>query len=455
MNNKPDIFSINMLVATVGLLLLSPLLAQAKKYSLEEKADDGRVFAVEGKMTVSGELKTAAREQKVITMPLKVKANLYYQERRLSGTGRDAKALRSLRYYERAAAEIKVAKQVSFKQLSSTHQLLVAQGTRERVLFYSPRLMMKPNDLELLNVAGDSLAILGLLPDQPVEIAETWTPDSWVIQMLTSTEAINKSNLVCKLESVNAGIAEISFEGSIAGATSGTDASSTIKGRFKYDIAKKHMTQIDIIQTEKRSVGATSPGMNVTAKMSYTRTLLEKKSHLTDKLANSIPLEPDAQLLLVTFDATWNSRVTVGRNWKVFHKNSNVAVLRLLEKGSLIAQCNISYVPTAAPGQHLSEKQFQTNIHTALGDKLTKITKAELLKTNDKLYIYRVIATGKSNGIEMNWLYYLCANPDGRQTSFVFAVESKQQEKLANRDVAIVTSIQFLKKPKSPQPAKP
>lgn len=439
----------------VGVLFFSPFVAMAEKYSLTEEADDGRLFAIQFNGTVEGKLKTAASKGKVMTMPLKVKANLYFQERRLSGTGRNAATLRTLRYYERAAAEIDVADQTSFNQLSSTHKLIVAQGTRERVLFYSPTLMMKPNDIELLNVPGDSLAMLGFLPEEEVKISDTWEPANWVIQMLTSTEAISKSKLVCKLESVKNGIAHVSFEGTVDGATSGTDTKSTITGNYQYDIAKKHLSQVELTQTEKRSVGATSPGMDVTATIKFTRTLLKNKKHLTDKLANSIPLNPDPKLLKVAFDSSWRARIMLGRSWKVFHKNASVAVLRLLEKGSFIAQCNMAYVPTVASGQHLPEKRFIANVRATLGDRLEKIVKQEEVKTGDQRYLYRVVSTGIANEIKMHWIHYLSAAPDGRQTSFTFSVESKLLEKLAERDLEIVKSIQYLDPSKAPQPIKP
>ncbi len=439
-------------IVLVMMFFASPLAAMAEKYSLTEQADDGRVFGVQFNGTVEGKLKTAASKGKVITMPLKVKANLYFHERRLSGTGRNAETLRTLRYYERAAAEIDVADQINFNQLSSTHKLIVAQGTRERILFYSPTQMMKPDDIELLNVPGDSLAMLGFLPDEDVNISDTWEPESWVIQMLTSTEAISKSKLVCKLESVKNGIAHVSFEGTVDGATSGTDAKSTIKGNYQYDIAKKHISQVELTQTEKRSVGATSPGMDVTATIKFTRTLVKNKKYLTDKLANSIPLNPDPKLLKVTFDSAWRTRIRLGRSWKVFHQNTSVAVLRLLEKGSFIAQCNMAYVPTVASGQHLPEKKFVANVRSTLGDRLEKIVQQEEVKTGDKQYLYRVISTGTANKIKMHWIHYLSTAPDGRQTSFTFSVESKLVEKLADRDLEIVKSIQYLSPSKAPQP---
>ena len=430
-------------------------IAVAKTYALNESASDDRVYIIKARTTVTGQLKAATRDKNGKTLPLKVNAMFSYQERRLSGTGRNAATLRTIRYYQSASAEIEVSTQTNYRQLSATQKTIVAQGTSERVLFHSPTFMMKPDDLELLNVPGDSLAILGLLPEKDVEISESWYPSSWVIQMLTSTEAINKSKLVCQLKSVKEGIAKVTFSGSINGATSGTDAVSTVKGFYLFDIDKKHINSVDLTQTEKRSVGVISPGMDVIARMKFSRSVLTKQTRLTDKIVQRIPLEPNPALLLITMNTAWNNRITWGRGWKVFQRRKTFAVLRLLEKGSFIAQCNVSEYPTLSPGEHLSKKSLQQNIRKELGATLGEIEKTEVIDTGDNRYLCKVTATGKSNKIEMHWIHYLCSAPNGRQTMFTFAVESKLLKKLAGRDLAIVKSLQFLKAPQKPQLVRP
>ena len=95
-------------------------------------------------------------------------------------------------------------------------------------------------------------------------------------------------------------------------------------------------------------------------------------------------------------------------------------------------------------GKHTPEVQFQNDIRRSLGSQLKEITNAELLKTEEKRFRYRVTAVGEANGIPMTWLYYLCAEPSGRQISLVFSVETKLLKRLANRDLGIVEGLEFL-----------
>jgi hypothetical protein len=156
--------------------------------------------------------------------------------------------------------------------------------------------------------------------------------------------------------------------------------------------------------------------------------------------------------VILEFRSPWNVQFAYDRNWHVFHQSDKTAVLRLLDKGSLIAQCNLSPAPAAAPGQHTPDDQFQKDIRNSLGDRVRTIEQAELLKSGDNTYRYRVTVVGEANKIPMHWIYYLCADPSGRQVAFVFAVESKLREQLGNRDLGIVQSLEFL--PEVREPAK-
>jgi len=193
--------------------------------------------------------------------------------------------------------------------------------------------------------------------------------------------------------------------------------------------------------------------MQITATVKLSRSVSENAGPLTEKLAATIPLESPPESYLLLFQSPWNVRFGYGRNWHIFHQSDAVSVLRLIDKGSFIAQCNISKIATVSPGQHTPEPQFQADIRKALGEKLAKITKAEQIKTNDGRFLYRVTALGKSNGIEMTWIYYLCAAPDGRQLSFVFSVESNLVEQLGNQDLGIIQDLEFLASGRAPTKA--
>jgi len=173
------------------------------------------------------------------------------------------------------------------------------------------------------------------------------------------------------------------------------------------------------------------------------RQVADSSGALTDSRLESVAVNPSQQDLSLVLNSPWKLRFAFGRSWHVFHQTADVIVLRLMENGGLVAQCNVSQLAAAPPGSHLSEQDFQADVRSALKGQLSGIQKAEQLRTADGRFLYRVTAVGRSRSIPMHWFYYLCAAADGRQAAFVFAIESRFVDQLAGRDAAIVESLQF------------
>jgi hypothetical protein len=436
-------------------LCLDTKVAFAETYKISEPTKDTRTFNVDSTIKVEGQLETAIKSGKARSLTLDVDGKLQYLERRLPGTGRDAGALRSLRYYESATAKIDVQGQKTFARGRDKHRMIVAEGTPEGLSLHSPTGPLMPSELELLNSPGDSLPVIALLPQSEVEVGEVWTPDRWVLQSLTGLEAVLKSELTCKLDSVEPELAQISFQGKIEGATVGAQTEISVTGKFLFQRQDNFISQLEMEQTEKRSVGSVSPGMKVTAKVKWDRTLATAPGPLTDEILANIPLETKPESKFLSFEPPWDIRLLLPRNWYVFHQTGQVAVLRFLDKGSLIAQANISKIPSVKPGSHTSEEQFQQDIRTSLGDKLAKFLKAENLSPEDGRFIHRVTVAGKANEVPVQWIYYLCTAPNGRQISFVFTVDEKLVDQLDNRDADLVLSLKFLEAKAAPVQAGP
>ena len=207
--------------------------------------------------------------------------------------------------------------------------------------------------------------------------------------MLTDTEAASKSELTCKLESVEADVAKVSVEGTVEGATAGSTGTIEIHGFYLFDIRNQRLTQGKIEQKEKRTIGTVSPGLDVTAKVVVEHSAGIKYPGLTEEDAAKIPLDPPPELLKLRFRAAWNVEFLHDRDWHVFQQFPTVAVLRRLEKGTFVAQCNLAPVRQAAPGS-TSRSSGSNDIKTSLGKRLKKIESAETIPCDDKRFIYRV-----------------------------------------------------------------
>ena len=168
--------------------------------------------------------------------------------------------------------------------------------------------------------------------------------------MLTDTEAASKAELTCKLESVADGKAKVTVAGNVEGATAGSSAKVVLKGWYLFDLKAERLVEAQLQQTEERTVGPVSPGIKVTATASMTRTPTADKSDLSDEAAAAIPLSPPAPLTELYFRAPWNVEFRHDRAWHVFQQSLEIAVLRLMDHGTFIAQCNLAQFvrPTGA-----------------------------------------------------------------------------------------------------------
>ncbi|MFQ5731741.1 MAG: hypothetical protein ACE5KM_07285 [Planctomycetaceae bacterium] len=421
--------------------------AFGQTYRLDEPATDSRVFRVRQSMKLTGTLSTPVAADKAIPLIMAAKAEQSFRARRIPGLGRNARAYRSLRYYDKAEMRVTVNKAKSRNRLSSTARTIVAQGGDGGLMLYSPHGPITHSDRDLLAMPGDSLALMAFLPPGPAKIGQSWTPGSWAVQMLAGIDAVAKSTVICKLTSADRNAATISLAGQVDGARDGAPTTIALDGEFTYNRKRGHISALKLKQSEKSRSGPVSPALDVIAEITMQREVTEDAGPLASRVAGRLSLEPKDELLKLRFDASDDVRVVVDRNWHVVFHKKGVAILRLLDEGNLVAQVNVRSLPTAQSGERVSEKQFQRDIAVSLGGRLKKVVKAEQIKpktkTADSRYLYRVTVEGKDNGIVMQWRYYLCAAPSGKQVSLVFAVEKKLVEQFADRDIGFVLGLRF------------
>jgi hypothetical protein len=298
--------------------------------------------------------------------------------------------------------------------------------------------------MELLTPPSDSLAILALLPRSEVEVGEEWTPPVWVGQLLSRFDAATKSALTCKLDSVQNDLAKVSFRGQVTGAALGATSDVTLVGSFDYDLQSKSISSVDLQQTEKRAVGVVSVGLDVAARVR----LYRKPAMLPGRLGNAAVIdaathEPPPSALLLRFESPWNIGLLHSRDWHLFKQTEQVAIFRLLDHGLFLTQCNLSPIPSARPGEHTTAEVFENDIRQSLGTRLKTLGAMEVIPTSDRRFIQRVVASGAIGERSLTWIYYLLADPSGKQASLMFAIDTDQLEKLGNRDREFVQSVRF------------
>jgi len=444
-------------MAAMGMLTLAGRAHAADAYLLSEPATDTRVRTVTMQVAIGGKVITSAGGGKKLSYDLNASVDYRFRERRLTGAGRDAEAYRCVREYERASVRTTIGKRVSTQSLPPEVALIAVQGQRSGLLKYSPDGLLTRDNVDLLDVPGDPLAVVAVLPPREVEVGEEWDVPDWAVQMLATLEAASTAAMTARLADVSDGTARVEFEGRAEGARLGAVTNVKLSGHLLYDLDENLIRTVDLTHTEKGAVGTVTPGIDSQVRVIVERSLAVSEGPLTDELAESLPLEPPADRLPLRFAApAWGLQLFHSRGWHIFHANftedPQVVILRLLEEGTLVCQCNFSPVPSAAPGEHTPLEEYEESIRQSLGAKFGAIVARDKIPTQDGRQIFRVTTQGKyelpsgeeTKEFPMSWIYYLCIDPSGRQVSFVFAVEPAMKDRLAGQDRQIVESLQFV-----------
>jgi hypothetical protein len=439
--------------------------ATAEPITFKTADEAAPAYRVSTRVKATGKPILSAGKGKTAPHVMTARAEFVFTERRLPAGGRDALSLRAARDFQVArmdsvvtpeGATGNVPKAETNVSLPPHLQLIVAEGRTSGVDCYCPTSPMTRETVDLLELPGDPLALTGLLPPKAVDVDESWTPPEWAGQMLAAIEAIEKSTLSCKVSSANETTATIGVSGVVRGQRDGANCEVTINGTITYNRTKDAISDAKLTYAVKSSIGAVSPGLDLTMEVETNRQLLESPGRLDNKVLAAIPISaPDNAYDLVYDAAPWGIRLRHSREWFFYQatleQSPQVAIFRLMDKGSIIAQCNISPIGTAAPGQHVPLEQFEKDIRDSLKDRLVSIRAKEQLNVDNGMKMFRVIADGKHTivgpkekiEIPTTWVYYLCASPTGKQASFVFAVESKLVEQMGARDEELVRSLQF------------
>ncbi len=407
----------------------------------------------------TGEISVQAAGDAASAYQLTAVADFQFRERRLPSAGRDARSLRSCREFLSGRLQTTISNQTTTIDLPEHLRLIVAEGEREGVRCWCALGPMTRDTVDLLELPGDPLSLIGLLPATPVNVGDSWQADAWAAQMLATIEAAESSEMTCTFLELSGTTATIEINGLVKGQRLGATSEVNITGRLTFDTATSCVNSGNLNYRITAAEGVVNPGMTANVQMTMTREPVASNGRLDDALLARIPLDPPEGADALVFDAPpWGVRFHHDRNWFIFQAildtDPKVVILRLIENGALISQCNISPIPGVPAGQHTPMEQFQSDIQRALGQLFGQFRSEETFSTETGGTILRVVADGQyvipppegeeeGRVIPVTWIYYLCASPSGAQVSAVFALEPELLERLGEKDLELIRSLQF------------
>ena len=143
-------------------------------------------------------------------------------------------------------------------------------------------------------------------------------------------------------------------------------------------------------------------------------------------LANvSLDTSPQRQLLQLVA-ASGKYTLLHDRHWHTYWDDPKLTVLKRIENGQVVAQCNLASGPSAGKGRHQDLNQFRDDIRGSLKEKFIQFLGAGEVDGNPAGgFRYKVGVQGREGDLGVLWDYYLIANPEGDQLLATFTLAAQ------------------------------
>ena len=438
---RPARFSLLLFAGSTLFLAANGGLA-AESYRLNPAPRAGHATRVEFAMEVGGDVSLVEKSEKanskaaIKKVPMSVAATLVYDERLLSD---DGKGQLWARFYDQATATIKLDKGGQRPVLSEQRRLLALHRGTAKPVIWAPGSLLTREELDLVDSPANSVLLEDLLPDQKVQVGATWDHSDLLIASLLGIDTVDVNKTKSSLLEVRDNQAKLALNGAVHGSVGGVGTELEIKAKYNFDLKSRRIVWYAMAVKEKRAIGHVGPGLDVTAKVTIKLAPLAASDQLNDEVVARIDAPPTAADLLVDYESPNKSfHLKHDRRWFVTGEHDELTVMRMVDHGELVAQCNISPTAHVSPDQPPALDQFQKDIELALGKHFDAFANARESLDDEGRRVLRVVANGAVSEVPIEWIYYLITDKSGRQATLGFTLEHDlaKQFGAADQDMA-------------------
>ena len=437
------LLSLRLLVALVFACLLAvrgwtdePGTPASPSLRLQRFAQPGKARRVEIVVEASGKLRLNAEGRGVEEAPMSVRGRLVYRSQIVA-----TDPALALRHYDVAEGRIHIRKWESRTRLQDSRRWIVVERPAQGPLVpFSPEGPLTSEDLDVIGLPLDPLALDGLLPSDPVAPDRSWKVPALATAALFAFDVPLKSTIRGRIEKVESDIVRLVFDGEAEGTVDGATTRIDFLARVRY---RRKDAMIDWVAArvhERRAISHAAPGFDTTARIRIRLEPIQEASWRPDStMIGEAKRGATAPRRLLLLRSRHGYELLYPREWKLVIDGTSGTILRLIRSGDLIAQINIAVPDTTTP---LDLAAFQGAVRDALDDRFEQWLARETLQQRPRT-IYRVVAAGTSNNIAMQWIYYYIREPGGRHAIAAIAVEGALVDRFAAADEQLIRSFAF------------
>ena len=280
----------------------------------------------------------------------------------------------------------------------------------------------------------------------PVASGDRWKVRERAAKVMSGYDTITSSNLEAMLESLDQSKARIRLKGRVEGSAFGGSGAIGCEGFATFDREAGRLDHLDLNRVETRQAGPVEAGLDMKSTLIVSRHTAEPPEALSDAGLAGIPLgsSRESERLQIILPGG-RSTVLADRNWHIFWEDSRTAILKRLDGGRVIAQCNLMAGPSAGKGSHQDPAQFRDDIRRGLKDRFVQFLGAgEVGGRPDGGFRFKVGVQGREGDLGVLWYYYLLASPAGEQLLATFTLALDNQQTFGESDLELIGSLRWL-----------
>lgn len=423
----------------------------AKTYDIKIATNRGLQQRVEaryehdGKVVVAGSSESESERQ--TQLPMKTVAKMVYHQR-LTGTAKDPQAIR---YFENATGNFNIEKGKVDSSVTQKNRMVVARLKSvpgQRLQMASVMDALSQSEYELIKNPADPLTFKNLLTKKNVAIGDKWKIENDALADFLAVDRILFNETQLLLKDVARKTARVYMLGKVDATIDDVATGMKISGIFDIDLSTGLVTDVRLNMNEVREAGQVAAGFEGNSKIDLRLSQDDSCPQLSTGNLKKVTKSRRIKQKLQWSSQAGQFAVQYDPRWRVIAAEQEAAVMRYIDDGDLMAQCDIVQLPSRPAGNPLTLAGYKNEVEKIIrSDKTAKIVEAKETTTARGLNALKIVVKGNEKDIPVQWNYYHVSAKDGRRLTFVFTLEQEIASVFQPSDTRMVNGLSFFVTP--------
>ncbi|WP_145072847.1 hypothetical protein [Aureliella helgolandensis] len=315
---------------------------------------------------------------------------------------------------------------------------------------FSENEALMAREVELVQSPVNSAALELLLPTEAAKPNATWELSPSDAAQVFNLEAVHRSTVTAKIAKVEKGKATVELSGELQATANSVPTTLKIQGNLHVELASQtaFITWLGLVIKEERDISQTEPGFVITARIRLIRTETKDELQITDAELRQLAKTEDPGRWLIRLKSTAGRYTLLAdRRWSIYIDGGEEAILRMVEKNSIIAQCNITRLTKLDEGTQLTLEGLQADIKQSLGKSFESFLESSEKVTSSKLRLMRCVAMGVSEDVPIQWVYCHLSDDHGQRLALIYTMGGNVTDRFAAADEQMTSSFEMLAAP--------